>query len=276
MSINLTITWSHPAAISNKVQYARIDNTLNPIFTSVADLPGSSGTATIATNIPNGQYQVDITPVYPDGRTCSATVITTSPCSPLFSLNAVIQSGNIVISYLAPSDAPKVRITVNFPNGGSSVANYVNNGNNIVIPLPAGLTGVYTVSGQTVCDEGSGFFSAPSPQVSLAVTGSNVTISNQVSGITITNVAGITGFALPANVPTGGNQTGNHTAFYGSIACTFTGTPGANSSALLEVNSTIIQCVNVPNTAGGTVTFSAASFAANDQILILFNLGSCP
>lgn len=277
MSINLAITFSHPSAISNQVQYARIDNTLNPTFTTVANVPGSSGIGVvIATNLPNGQYQVNITPLYADGRTCNATVVQTSPCSPLLAINATLNGTNIVVSYLAPSDAPKVRITVNYPNGGSSVANYVNDGNNIVVPLPAGVTGTYTVIGQTVCDESSGFFSAFSSQVSVDVVSTNVNISNFANGITISNVTGINGFVLAMSVAYGTAQTGTHTAFYGGIVCTFTGTPSANSSATLEINGTIIQCVNVPNTAGGTVTFTAASFAASDQILINFNAGSCP
>jgi hypothetical protein len=276
MSINLTITWDHPSAISNQVQYARIDNTINPVFTNVPNVPGASGTATIAMNIPDGQYQVNITPIYPDGRTCNPTVQITDPCPPLISINAVLTSGNIVVSYLAPSSAPKVRITVNFPNGGSSVANYVNDGNNIVIPVPPGVTGTFTVSGQTVCDEGSSFFSAFSSQVTVEIVGFNVSAGNFAAGITISDITGISGFALSSLLTNGTTQTGTHTAFFGGIVATFTGTPSMNSSATLQLNGTIIQCVNVPNTAGGTVTFSPASFGANDLITITFNAGSCP
>lgn len=276
MSINLAITWSHPSAISNAVAYARIDNTINPVFTNVPNVAGSSGTATIAMDIPDGQYQVNITPIYPDGRTCNPTVQITDPCPGLLSINAVLTSGNIVVSYLAPSSVPKVRITVNFPNGGSSVANYVNDGNNIVIPVPPGVTGVFTISGQSVCDEASGFLSAFSSQVNLQILGFNVSAGNFAAGITVTDITGIAGFALGSLLTNGTTQTGTHTAFFGGITCTFTGTPSANSSATLQLNGTIIQCVNVPNTAGGTVSFSAANFGANDLITITFNAGSCP
>lgn len=277
MSINLSISWDHPSAIANFVQYARIDNTINPIFVTVTpNIPGSSGTAQIATNISNGQYQVNVTPVYADGRACNPTISQTDPCPPLLSINALLNSGNIVISYLAPSQVPKVRITVNYPNGGSTVANYVNDGNNIVVPVPAGMTGTFNVFGQSVCDESSGFYSALSSQVSVNVVAFNVTIANFAAGTTITNVTGIQGFILGAFVTNGTSQTGSHTAFYGGIVVTFTGTPSANSSATLQIGGTIIQCVNVPNTAGGTVTFSPASFAAADQIIITFNPGLCP
>lgn len=277
MSINLTIKWDHPEAISNFVQYARIDNTINPTFTTVTpNLTGSSGTATIATNIADGQYQVNITPIYADGRTCNPTIQQTDPCPGLLSLNATLNSGNILVTYLAPSQVPKVRITVNYPNGGSSVANYVNDGNNIVIPVPSGVYGAFTVLGQSVCDESSSFFSAFSPQVTVQINNVTVSISNFAAGITVNNVSGIAGFALATLLTNGSTETGTHTAFYGSISCTFTGTPSANSSATLQLNGTIIQCENVPNTAGGTVTFSPASFALTDLITITFNQGTCP
>lgn len=276
MSINLTISWDHPAAISNAVAYARIDNTISPVFTNVPNVAGASGTATIAMDIPNGQYQVNITPIYPDGRTCNPTIEVTNPCPTLLAINAILSSGNIVVSYLAPASAPKVRITVNYPNGGSSVANYVNDGNNIVIPAPPGVTGVFTASGQTVCDESSGFFSAFSSQVSLQILGFNVTVGNFAAGISINSISGISGFALSSILSSGVSQTGTHVAFFGGISCVFTGTPSANSSATLQLNGTIIQCVNVPNTAGGTVVFSPASFGVNDLITITFNAGSCP
>lgn len=277
MSINLAIEWDHPAAVSNFVQYARIDNTINPVFSTVTpNIAGSSGTAVIAENVPDGQYQIQITPIYADGRTCAPTVINTPPCQPLIAINAVLQSGNLVISYLAPSQAPKVRITVNYPNGGSTVANYINDGNNIVIPLPSGLTGNFIVTGQSVCDESSGFYSAFSSQVTVPVVASNVTVSNFAGGVTISNITGISGFSLPTLVTFGNTVTGNHDAFYGGITNTFTGMPGAASSATLQINGTIIQCVNVPNTSGGTVIFSPASFSSTDQITITFNAGTCP
>ena len=276
MSINLSITFSHPSAISNQVQYARIDNTVNPVFISVPNITGSSASgAIIATDIPDGQYQVNITPIYADGRVCNPTIRITDPCPPLIAINAVLNSGNIVISYLAPSQVPKVRMTVNYPNGGSFVANYVNDGNNIVIPVPSGLTGTFTIAAQSVCDEASSFFSAFSSQVTIQVQAFDVVINNFVSGISLTNVTGISGFVLPMTVPFGGTANGSHLAFYGGITVTFTGAPASNSSATLQVNSTIIQCVTVP-AMGSSVSFTPAAFADSDLLTISFNPGLCP
>lgn len=274
MSINLTIQYSHPEAIGVALRYARVDNTINPTYITAPN--ATSSPATVATNIPAGQYSVEMTPVYSDGRSCNPTYIYSPPCDPLISINAYITGGNLVVEYLAPSSADKVRITVNYPNGGSFVQNYVNNGNNITIPFPANVYGDFLVSGQSVCDESSGFYSAPSNSVTVTRSSTNVTISNLATGISIITVSNLTGFTLPQTVTAGNTVTGSHTAFYGAISATFTGTPAGSSSATLSVNGTIIQCVNVPNTNGGTVTFNAASFADTDLIVISFVSGICP
>jgi hypothetical protein len=168
MSINLSVSYSHPAAIATQVSYARIDNTSNPVFTTVVpNLTGMSGTFVIATNIPDGQYQVNALPIYADGRTCTPTINTTPACPGLISISAVIQSGVLVVTYLAPSGAPSVLINVNYPNGGSFSQIYTNTGNPISIGLPSGVFGNYTVSGQSVCDVSSAFYSLPSASVTV-------------------------------------------------------------------------------------------------------------
>lgn len=275
MSINLSIIFQHPDAISHQVSYARIDNIVTPSFINVSPNPVISPT-TIATNIPNGQYQVNSIPIYADGRTCLPEITITPACPGLLSITAVITSGNLVISYLAPSEVPKVRMTVNYPNGGSFIANYVNNGNNIVIALPVGLTGNFAVTGQSVCDEGSGFYSDPSSQVVVTVTTDNVTITNTGPGMVISVVSGIAGFTLPSLVTAGNTVTGTHTAFFGSISVTYTGAPLLSCNALLTLNGTPIQCVNIPFVMPqNPVVFTAASFADTDQLGILFSGGSC-
>ena len=275
MSINLTIEFEHTEAVSNSVRYARIDNIVTPSYVNVSPNPITSP-ATIATNIPNGQYQIESTPVYADGRVCSPTIVQTPACPGLLSINVEINSGNLIVSYLAPFDVPKVRITVNYPNGGSFIANYVNDGNNIVIPLPSGVTGDFSVSGQSVCDESSGFYSSPSSQVVVSITTDNVSIVNTAAGITINSITGISGFTLSTLVTTGNSDTGTHAAFFGAISGTFTGVPTVGSSVNLQINGVIVQCQNLPNTNGGTINFFPTSVASNDIILIQFQGGYCP
>lgn len=167
MSINLAISFSHPDAISQFVQYARIDNTGSPVFTTVSPNPTTSP-AVIARNIPAGQYQIQSTPVYADGRICQPEIVQTPACPGLISINATLSGSTLIITYLAPSTVPKVRLSVLYPNGGSFVANYVNDGNPVSIGLPAGVFGNYSVSGQSVCDESSGFFSPASGSVTVS------------------------------------------------------------------------------------------------------------
>lgn len=274
MSINLSIRFQHPDAVSHQVSYARIDNVANPVFTNVQPNPVTSP-ATIAQNIPNGQYQINSIPIYADGRKCDPTIVYTPACAGLISITATIQAGVLIVSYLAPSSVPKVRITVGFPNGGSSVANYVNNGVDIPIAIP-NLTGDFTVSGQSVCDETTNFYSPPSAQATVTNTTTNLTIVSGAAGIVINTLVGIGGFVLPQNISPGDTITGSHGAFFSTIAFSFTGTPLFSQNATLEINGTIVQCVNIPNTNGGNASFNSVSAAATDQIRISFNGGICP
>jgi len=276
MSINLSIRFQHPGAIAHQVSYARIDNTSNPVFTNVQPNPTTSP-ATIATNIPNGQYQINSIPIYADGRKCDPITIFTDPCPGLISISAVISAGAIVVSYLAPSDAPKVKINVAYPNGGSFSKLYVNDGNDIAIPIPPGITsGDFIVTGQSVCDESSGFYSPPSSQVTVSYNPDNLTIVSSGVGIVMNSLTGLSGFTLPQNIAPGDEVTGLHGSSFGTITFTFTGTPGLQLNATLQIGNQVVQCKNIPNTNGGTVSFNAIAIAATDIIRISINTGSCP
>lgn len=274
MSINLAIRFSHPDAVSQRVRYQRIDNILNPVWVNVQPNPIVSP-STIATDIPAGQYAIGVTPVYADGRTCTETVEYTDACPGLISITGSIQAGAMKVEYLAPSSVPKVRITILYPNGGSFTANYVNDGNPVIISLPSGLTGDFKVSGQSVCDEGSAFYSAPSAQVTVNNVANNLTITSDSIGIVITNLTGISGFTLAANINPGANISALHGAFFGPITFTWTGTPTFFANATLQLNGTVVQCKDIVG-AGGSASFNAISIGATDVLRIDFNTGSCP
>lgn len=275
MSKNLALRFQHPDAMSHYVKYRRIDNAVNNPYISVSPNPTTSP-AIIAEDVPNGQYEMQSTPVYADGRPCGPSVVYTDACPVLIAINAYMSGNNLVVSYLAPPDAPKVRIVVDYPNGGGSANNYVNTGDDIVIPVPANVFGDISVSGQTVCDETSGFYSPNSGTVTVNRTQTNLSITNNANGITVNNVTGITGYTLPQFIPYGESQSGNHQAFFGGFTVSFAGTPAGNSSATLTLNGSIIQCVNIPNTNGGTFSFSAVSYAAGDIIAVNLAAGLCP
>lgn len=275
MAKNLSIKLNQDGAVAHRIRYARIDNTLNPIWITVSpDVVNSPNlTQTIATNIPDGQYRIGYYAIYSDLRTCPEQFEDTLPCNSLISINAYIDGTNLIVQYLGPSDAPKVRITVNYPNGGSYTANYVNTGNDIPIALPGGVYGDFIVSGQSVCDEGSGFYSPPSSQVTVTRTQTNVIVSNQTALLTVTNVAGVSGFTLPASVPPSGAESGTHTAFTGQIILTLTSSGAfTGNNVNLILNGTLIQCIDITS---GTVTFNSASFASTDEIQIILSMGSC-
>lgn len=350
--INLSIAFSHPDAISQFVQYARIDNLApgaSPVFTTVSPNPITSPT-TIAMNVLAGQYQINASPVYADGRKCAPTVVYTPACDPLISFSAAISGNVMVITYVAPSTAPKIRVNINYPNGGSFAQNYVNDGNPISIGLPPNVFGNFTAFGQSVCDESSGFYSAPSASVNVpfnqsisgtfalgnsqaGVCGASITtlytpgspvagttlytdanltipvtgyslvlyqgviynlsggvlgsdsglrctpsvrINSTMPGVQLANVIGIVGFTPSPSLPmsVGGQVTGNHAGFTGTIQLVLTGTPVINPSNVnLTVNGVLVQCLNV--TGGGSFTFASATYQASDTIVIALNTGSC-
>lgn len=188
MAINLSIKWSHPGANSAFIRYARIDNVSNPSYIIVTPnkvVTPNVTTINIAEGVPNGQYEIQATPIYADGRSCAATIDITNACPGLQAISAYISGGNIIVNWTALPEIPKARITVTYPAGGSAVANYSNVApvNNTVIPIPPGNNGNITVQGQSVCDESSGFYSSFSNSITLNnATGTNPIPSQYVVG----------------------------------------------------------------------------------------------
>jgi hypothetical protein len=164
--INLSLIFDHPGAVAHRVRYARIDNVLSPVYTTVVP-DVTSSPATIAT-VPNGQYSVLSRPIYNDLRVCEEAERVTAACPGLISVNAYINGGNLIIQYVAPSDVPQVRFTVSYPNGGSTIRQVVNDGNDVAVALPSNLYGDFSVSGQSVCDPDTGFYSEASTQVTVS------------------------------------------------------------------------------------------------------------
>jgi hypothetical protein len=278
-TINLSVKLDQDGSIAHRIRYSRIDNVTNPTWVTVSpDVVNSPNlTATIATNIPAGQYRIGYYALYSDLRTCQEQFIDTPACNSLISINAYLDGNNIIVQYLGPSDAPKVRITVGFPNGGSYTANFVNNGNDIPIALPNGVYGDFTVTGQSVCDEDSGFYSPPSSSVTVTREQTNLTITNTSSNLSIITLVGINGFELSQIIAPGNSLTGTHTAFYGSIELGYSNSPTVDCSAQLLLNGTIIQCIDIAAfSPAADIVFSPAAFSDTDQCTINLVTGSCP
>lgn len=155
-SYNLTVTFTHPAAISNTIRYARIDNTVTPVYITIPGvLPGQSPYEILG--VPAGQYRVGITPIYADGRTCSETFYNTPACTGINSFSANYDGTNINITYSASVSLPFVKVNISYPNGGSFTQVYAN-GAPIVITPPPFVYGTFFATLQPVCDEVTGFF----------------------------------------------------------------------------------------------------------------------
>lgn len=277
-NINLSIiNFTGEDADSYNIRYARIDNITSPVYLSAGNKTSGQFPVSI-TDIDNGQYAVGITPVYADSRFCAETFRYSDGCSGIIALNAVQDdSGNLQITYTAPGNVPQVLLTVNYPNGGSYVAAYTNGANDstILIPIPTGVNGDYTVYMQSICDPDTGFYSTSTPPVTVAVGTTTVDISSSAAGTIIIGVYGIDSYSLSGSLSPGGRDTGTHGAFTGAISATFTGTPAVDCSASLTVNGGTPVCVDLPNTNGGSISFPSAVYYATDSIVISFNLGAC-
>lgn len=179
--INLNISFNHPAAISNTIRYGRIDNTSSPIYTTVTGVIVSPFQVQ---GLANGQYRVGITPVYSDGRICAEIIQDTAACTGLISFSAVLDSGNIKVTYTIDSAVPKFQVNISYPNGGTFTQQYDNGGTGSVnITPPAGVYGNYTVTIQPVCDADTGFLgSASAPAIVPVTPPNNSSLTNSTGG----------------------------------------------------------------------------------------------
>ena len=158
---------SDPNYIYSNVRYARIDNTVAPVYTQVNNVTANP---LVISGVDNGQYRIYARPVFSDGRLCGESQTDTAACTGINSLNAVFTDPNFVISYSAEAGVPFVRVNINYPNGGFSNTIYTNDGLDITIPAPVGIYGTYTITMQPVCDEDTGWFGDPTAGVTVEIT----------------------------------------------------------------------------------------------------------
>ena len=163
--LNLIVTFTHPSAIDNVLRYARIDNTPTPIWITIPSvLPGAPYTIS---NLDDGRYIVGLTPIYADGRRCSEVYNYTERCVGINAFSGQVSGSDFQITYSALSG--KVKISINYPNGGTFSQIYSNTGTATITP-PANLYGIYSLTIQTVCNEATGWFGDISAPVVLEIT----------------------------------------------------------------------------------------------------------
>jgi len=199
----LVITFEHPEAVAAMVRYARIDqNELN--WSEPAEVLVGASPYTIP-SLDEGQYRVGITPVYADGRLCGETQKDTDACGSITSFSAAYDGTDIIATYVATSE--KVRIRVQYPNGGQSTQIELAGASPVTITPPADLEGSFSVTIQSVCNESTEWYgpvSAPSV-FDIAPTDNS----------TITNNASIT---LSAVIVTATNEEGSNVIYNGNLS----------------------------------------------------------
>ena len=278
--IDLVVTFSHPDAIGFTIAYARIDNTVTPVFTTIPGiLPGDSP-YTIS-GVDNGQYRVRITPIYTDGRACNYTQLDTPACTGITSLSAAYTYPDIIVSYSAIPSVAQVRLTVAYSNGGFFTGIYTNDGNDITVTPPVGVYGAYQVTMQPVCDEDSEYYGASTAPVVIEVFTPTVIATNinphGGSINRITGVSGISGFALSGNVDEGEQQVGVHNAFTGAISVSIQQFTSSSNRVKLFVNSVEIDCIATEQAIffPQTYTFISYTYTEEDVIEINYDFGVC-
>lgn len=175
----LVITFEHPEAIASNIRYARIDQGGALVWSDpVQVLPGESPYS--ISNVDEGQYVVGVTPVYADGRLCGEVQKTTDVCGAISSFSAVYDGTDIVVTYAATSE--KVRIRVQYPNGGQSTQIELAGASPVSITPPSGITGTFSVTIQSVCNESTAWYGPVSaPSVFDITPANNSTITNNAS-----------------------------------------------------------------------------------------------
>lgn len=180
-TMEISVTFDHPDAISHTIRYARIDNTTTPVYKTISGiLPGDSPyTISETPGLETGQYRVCVKPIYADGRACNETCVETPACTGITAFSAAYDSTaqTINVTYSASASVPKVKVNLLFPNGGSATYLY-NNGDTIAITPPPNVTGTFFATMQAVCNENTGFYSAQTAQAAFVINPPNNSVIN--------------------------------------------------------------------------------------------------
>lgn len=171
----LVVTFDHPLAVSNTIRYARIDNTVSPVYTTVTGvLPGDSPKT--ITGIDNGQYRVGITPIYADGRSCPELFYDTLPCTAPSAFSATYVDPDIKVLFMVDELINYAKVNISYPNGGSFSQVYdkstlptEDDMYRIDITPPANVYGTFFATLQSGCDSDTGYFSSPTAPAAFEI-----------------------------------------------------------------------------------------------------------
>ena len=187
----LVVTFEHPEAVASKIRYARIDQGGDLVWSeTVQVLPGQSPYS--IPNVDEGQYVVGVTPVYADGRLCGEVQKTTDVCGAISSFSAVYNGTDIVVTYAATSE--KIRIMVQYPNGGQSTQIELAGASPVTIAPPPEVIGSFSVTIQPVCNESTAWYGPVSaPSIFEITPANNSTVTNNSSIALASVLVSVTG-----------------------------------------------------------------------------------
>jgi len=136
-----------------------------------------------------GQYNVQIRPMYSDGGICSFMSLNTDPCEGITAFNATNGTDNETIEITYTATSPKVKLIVNYPNGGSYSQIYPNSGS-ISWTVPVDTYGVYSLTLEPVCNETTAWLGTQTAPVLISIPfPANSSLTNErgatVSGILV-------------------------------------------------------------------------------------------
>lgn len=202
----IIVNFSHPTAISYNIRYARIDNTSTPTYTTITGVLASPYTIS---PVADGQYNVCVTPIYADGRKCSEVCVLSPACTGITSFSAVLggsPADDFVISYTAALGLPKIKVNINYPNGGFWSQIYVNDGMDIMIAAPPNVYGDYAISLTPVCNEDTGFEGAATAPVILTLANPVPVVNTATLTFSFVNAGGsFLNFQAALSIPIDGN-----------------------------------------------------------------------
>lgn len=292
MAKNLAIKLSDPVATSATIKYARIDNNSNPTYTNVSPNPTVTPevkTITVFTNKPDGQYRIVATPIRPDGIKCDEQVLITPACAAPLSIYAHFDgSGNIVVQWNTDALIPKTRIKINYPNGGSTVQDFVNSSSSMSVTInpPVGITGTFTISAQSICNANSMFLSAFTSSVSISNSDDGggggggdeeegtyqVLVENNTTDLYIDSMSGIPGTNFLNIAPESG-VSGVRSGSTSAIYLYFDDGHSSGKSATLYLNNVKFSCKNLG--ASGTAFLIPLGIQGSSDIYITIDNGLC-
>ena len=109
----------------------------------------------VVDGLQNGQYEVGVRKLCPNGQYSSWDVNQTAFCAPLNSFSAVLTGSNFVVTAGLVAPQTKIQVQVTDPNGGVAIYthDFGSQSGSFNIAVTAGLGGGYVLAGSGICDD---------------------------------------------------------------------------------------------------------------------------